>query len=244
MLTNRAIVSSKMNFYLSGVISVFYFIFSCIPTALAQTDDQPFGLSTVAATQAVLAATWEELQLEVNNDLSIIGRCRAERQSCSSPAALKFIAIVKEGEQREPVARIGHINRAVNFAMRALDRTHVDNEWRPPLAALSRGVGDCKHYAVLKYAALREAGFASDALKIVIVELRSTHQEHALVAVRTENRRWLLLDNHTLTLVESSMALDHYDPLYELDQNGPRQFASLPSRSPQVANSSQHPLAR
>ena len=242
MLTSRAIIPSKMNLYLSVVISVFCFIFFCIPTVRAQTDEQPFGLSTVAATEAVLAATWEELQLEVNNDLSIIGRCRAEPQSCSSPA-LKFLAIVKEGEQRERLAQIGHINKAVNFAMRALDRNHVDSEWRPPLAALSRGVGDCKHYAVLKYAALREAGFASDALKIVIVELRSTHQEHALVAVRTDNRRWLLLDNHTLTLVESSMALDHYDPLYELDQNGPRQFA-LPSRSPQVANSSQHPLAR
>jgi len=243
MLTNLAIVSSKMNLYLSSVISVFCFIFLSVPTALAQTDDQPFGLSTVVATEAVLAAAWEELQLEVDNDLSIIGRCRAAPQSCSSRAALKFIAIVKEGEQHEPLAQIGHINRAVNLAMRALDRSHVDNEWRSPLAALSRGVGDCKHYAVLKYAALREAGVAPDALKIVIVELRSTHQEHALVAVRTGNRRWLLLDNHTLTLVESSEALDHYDPLYELDQNGPRQFAS-PSHPPQIASSSNHRIAR
>ena len=37
-------------------------------------------------------------------------------------------------------------------------------------------------------------------------------------------------------LVESSMALDYYDPLYELDQNGVRKFA-LSARSPQLAQS-------
>ena len=86
------------------------------------------------------------------------------------------------------------------------------------------------------YAALREAGFAPEVLKIVIVEVRSTHQQHAILAVRAENGRWLLLDNRTLTLVESSMALDYYDPLYQLDENGVRQFG-LPSRSPELAQS-------
>lgn len=47
-----------------------------------------------------------------------------------------------------------------------------------------------------------------------------------------------MLDNRTLMLVESrrgrpgrlSMTLDHYYPLYELNQNGDREFA-LPSRN-------------
>jgi predicted transglutaminase-like cysteine proteinase len=127
--------------------------------------------------------------------------------------------------------------------MRLLDTTHADDEWRSPLAALARTAGDCKHYAVLKYAALREAGFAPDALKIVIVGVRSTHERHAIVAVRVEKHRWVFLDNHTLTLAESSMALDHYDPLFELDEHGVRQFA-LPSRPLQIANSSQRFVTR
>jgi len=89
---------------------------------------------------------------------------------------------------------------------------------------------------VLKYAALREAGFAPDALKIVVVEVRSTHQQHAVVAIRIKERYWLILDNRTSILVESSLALDRYDPLYELDQDGIHQFA-LPSRSLQMVES-------
>jgi len=179
--------------------------------------------------------TWQKLLLEVNEDLSTITRCRANAQSCS-PAAAKFVALVKEGERPEPLAQIGHINRAANFSMRLLDAAHADNEWRSPLATLARSIGDCKHYAVLKYAALREAGFAPDALKIVVVEVRSTHQQHAVVAIRIKERYWLILDNRTSILVESSLALDRYDPLYELDQDGIHQFA-LPSRSLQMVES-------
>jgi predicted transglutaminase-like cysteine proteinase len=245
-MLNRPIPSNSITLSLSAVISVFCLMVFCVTGALAQNEndiDEPFGLSTVATPETVLAAMWENLLREINSDLSIIARCRIEPQSCSSPAEPKFVGIAKEGEQHEPLAQIGHINRAANFAMRVLDTAHADDEWRSPLAALSRTAGDCKHFAVLKYAALREAGFAPEVLKIVIVEVRSTHQQHALLAVRADKGRWLLLDNHTLTLVESSLALDHYDPLYEFAQDGVRQFA-LPSRPPQIANSFQRPPAR
>ncbi len=221
MLSTRQIVRRSLTFYLPLVV----FVFCCVPIALAQLEtDGPFGLSTVATPEEPLAMTWQKLLLEVDEDLSIITRCRANAQSCS-PAAAKFVALVKQGEQPEPLAQIGHINRATNFSMRLLDAAHADNEWRSPLAALARSVGDCKHYAVLKYAALREAGFAPDALKIVVVDVRSTHQQHAVVAIRIKDRHWLILDDRTSILVESSMALDRYDPLYELDQEGIHQFA-------------------
>jgi predicted transglutaminase-like cysteine proteinase len=234
MLSTRQIIRRSLTFYLPVAI----FVFCCVPPALAQLEtDGPFGLSTVATPEAPLAMTWQKLLLEVNEDLSTITRCRANAQSCS-PAAAKFVALVREGERPEPLAQIGHINRAANFAMRLLGAAHADNEWRSPLVALARTVGDCKHYAVLKYAALRAAGFAPDALKIVVVDVRSTHQQHAVVAIRIKERHWHILDNSTSILVESSMALDRYDPLYELDQDGIRQFA-LPSRPLKIVGSIQ-----
>lgn len=238
MMSGYAIVSRLITLCFAAVIAALYLALCPNKVALAQTNiDEPFGLFTVEAPEASLSASWKELLLQVSNDLSIIARCRSEPQSCSSSAALKFLAIAKEGEQHEGRVQIGHINRTANFAIRALDSAHVDDEWRSPLVAIARGVGDCKHYAVLKYAALREAGIAPDALKIVVVEVRSTHQQHAVVAARIENR-WLLLDNHTLTLIESSTALDYYAPLYALDEHGVRQFA-MPLHPAQIADSMQ-----
>lgn len=219
---------------LSGVLCVFCVFVFCITAAHAQADvDEPFGLSTFPAEETAMAATWKALLVEINNDLSIVAKCREQSESCSSPAAIEFLSIAKEGERHDGPALIGHLNRAANFAIRPLDTAHVDDEWRSPLAILARSSGDCKHYAVLKYAMLRELGVSPDALKIIVVEVRSIHQLHAVLSVRAEKGRWLLLDNRTLMLIESSMALDYYDPLYELDQNGVRQFASSP-RSPQL----------
>ena len=234
MRNTRPIIRGSLAFYVAVVGFVFWI---STATAFAQSDiDSPFGLSTVAAPEDSLAVTWEKLLREVNKDLSIVARCRAEAASCASREASKFVQLVKEGEQPEPVAQIGHINRAANLAIRLLDAAHADSEWRPPLGVLARSAGDCKHYAVLKYAVLREAGFAPDALKIVVVEVRSTHQQHAVVAIRTKERQWLILDDHTSTLVESSMALDRYEPLYQLDQGGIQQFARS-SRPVQIVES-------
>ena len=233
---NHSRVRNSVRSCLSAAISVLYVLVFCLK-AHAQPDiGEPFGLSTVPAAETSMAATWKELLVEINNDLSIVANCREQSESCSSPAAIEFVNITKEGERHEGLARIGHLNRAANFAIRLLDTAHADDEWRSPLAILARSSGDCKHYAVLKYAMLRELGVSPDALKILVVEVRSIQQQHAILAVRTEKGRWLLLDNHTLMLVESSMALDYYDPLYEFDQNGVRQFG-LPSRSPELAQS-------
>lgn len=189
----------------------------------AQTDFQePFGLPTVAALEGPLLATWPGLQSEIKAEQVIIALCRAEPQHCASPAALEFIAIVNEGEQYEGLARIGHINRAANFALRATKNTLPDN-WTSPLAALTRGSGDCKQYAVLKYAALTDAGFPPDDLRIIIVGEKLLRRQHAVVAVRNEGR-WLYLDNRSLALIESKSAINRYIPLSILDHRGVRDF--------------------
>jgi predicted transglutaminase-like cysteine proteinase len=218
-------IGSRYLSSLSTVVAALCFAFSPVITARAQSNsDQPFGLATVEVTEGLLSTTWTKVLREVNKDFPIIAHCRAEPSACSSPAALKFLTLVQEGVHQQGRGQIAHINRAANAALRSVKSPKVDKEWRPPLGVLAEGTGDCKHYAVLKYAALAAAGIAPDALEIVVVEVRSSHEQHAMVAVRSEGR-WLLLDNRTSILIESAEALAYYDPLYVLDQDGVRQFA-------------------
>ena len=168
----------------------FMFSFFALQRSCPADVDEPFGLSTIPAEETAMAATWKELLVEINNDLSIVAKCREQSKSCSSPAAIKFVSIAKEGERHDGLAQIGQLNRAANFTIRPLDTAHADDEWRSPLAILARSSGDCKHYAVLKYAMLRELGVSPDALKIIVVEVRSIHQLHAVLSVRAEKGRW------------------------------------------------------
>jgi predicted transglutaminase-like cysteine proteinase len=155
-------------------------------------------------------------------------------QKRSSAAALRFIAIVDEGQSYEALARIGHINRAMNFIIKSFDLTNrVDDKWTSPLATLAKGIGDCKQFSVLKYAALIDAGFSPDDLRVAILNSKVRHDVHAVVAVRNEGR-WLILDNRSLSLPDSNEILDRYVPLYVLDQRGVRQFV-LPQQSADAA---------
>jgi predicted transglutaminase-like cysteine proteinase len=57
--------------------------------------------------------------------------------------------------QQQGLARIGHINRAVNLAIRA-KRQEGPLVWKSPV--LSDGECNCNGFATVKYAALGDAG--------------------------------------------------------------------------------------
>lgn len=199
-----------------------------IGSAAQAASEEPFGLSTVAVAEGALSATWQKLQSELQSDERIVVQCRAEPRSCASPAALRFIAIVNEGDRYEGLAKIGRINRAVNLAIGAASAT-AQSAWSSPLQTLATGSGDCKQYAVLKYAALINAGFAANDLRLVIVRIKQPQNpgakpaDHALVAVHND-ADWIVLDNRSLAMIESRQVLDQYQPLFALDQRGVRRF--------------------
>ena len=76
------------------------------------------------------------------------------------------------------------------------------------------GAGDCEDYAILKFLALRHAGVASADLKLLIVHDRPTRSDHAVVAVRLDER-WLVLDNRRFAMVP--LAFTEYRLLATLD---------------------------
>lgn len=202
--------------------------------AAAQADSsEPFGLATIAAPEGPLWATWRKLQSEMQSEKHIVAQCRTAPRTCTSPAALRFIAIVNEGNHHAGLARIGRINRAVNLAIGAASAAAVQTTWNSPLQALAAGTGDCKLYAVLKYAVLEDAGFAASDLRLVIAGNRrqqvpaAMQTTHAFVAVHS-GAEWIVLDNRSLAMIESKQLLDRYMPLFALDQRGVRQFVQPP----------------
>jgi predicted transglutaminase-like cysteine proteinase len=195
--------------------------------------DEPFGLATVIAPDDAFGVKWRQLQSEVRSDERIITQCRAEPNICASPAAPRFLAIVNEARQYKGLTRIGHINRAINLAIRPMDNAaeRGNDEWKSPLAALASGVGNCTAYAITKYAALRDAGIVADELRLIIVPIKSRRGTHMVVAVRNFGH-WIILDNRSMALVESS-ELHDYLPLFTLDHRGVRQFVQ--PTNPKVA---------
>lgn len=186
--------------------------------AAERRSSEPFGLSTEAAKEGPWWLVWNRLQAQMLTEAPLIARCYGEPAACTSSAGEKFAGILKEGEGKQGVVRIAHINRAVNLSFRFKEGT----PWNSPLETLSSGIGDCKHYALIKYAALNIAGWQLEDLQIVVVKIKSVQAQHMVLAVREEGR-WLILDNRTFEVVNSS-DLGGYEPLYAFDYRGMRKF--------------------
>jgi len=204
------------------------FIVAAIPLLMgltAQADlNEPFGRPAVLSTEVSVSATWQDLRLQIQSEQRIIAQCRTDPHSCPSPAALQFLAIVKAGDQYKGHARLGHINRAVNLAIRSVKDSAAQTTWTSPLEALAAGFGDCKQFVLLKYAALADAGFAPHDLRLIIVRIKALQNEpHAVIAVRNQGR-WSILDSRSMAMVESDKLLGYYEPELTLDHRGVRRF--------------------
>jgi len=206
------------------------------PTAdapAAVDSDEPFGFSTFSAPEGPLWVKWRKLEVELADEAGLIARCRAEGTRCTHRAAQKYLALIAEARQLPERARIAHINRAINAAVRYTsdqDQFGVPDQWTAPLATLNSSRGDCEDYAIAKFVALRDAGFAVEDVRLLIVHDRRARQDHAVAGVRL-NGHWLMLDNRHNILLESKDA-QHFVPLFELDRQGVKLFAAPYDRAP------------
>jgi predicted transglutaminase-like cysteine proteinase len=182
-----------------------------------------FGLDTEPVAWGTLLEKWHRVKAESAHDLEVVEQCRASGP-CSVPAQ-KLIDLASEGASRSGRARVGLINRAVNFAITPVSdeaQWGVPDRWSGPLETLRSKRGDCEDYAILKYVALLEAGLSKADLKIVILKNRLPNEDHAAVAARADGQ-WLILDNRTLTLVRD-MDVARAIPIFVLDDDGVRRF--------------------
>ena len=197
------------------------------PAAIAPDETPQSARSTPFAELSVsklesgpLLAKWRDLQTRLHADEDIVAQCRAKPQACVSEAAKHLIAIAEGLRGREGRALLGHVNRAVNLAIRPADdlsRFGVADHWSAPLETLASGQGDCEDYAILKYAILRSTGYAAEDLRMLIVRGASAPEDHAVLTVRVEGR-WLVLDNRRFAMIDTA----HLDAtaLFYLDGEG------------------------
>jgi predicted transglutaminase-like cysteine proteinase len=196
-------------------------VLTALLIGVSPSVNEPFGLATVASPDGQLTLLWQWLDPAIRADEATIAVCRKD-PACGSSAALRLAAIVDEARQYEGRARVGHLNRAIN---ELIPVTHRDVRWMAPLAAMELP-GDCKSYAVVKYAALGDAGFAPADRRLVMIWNRAHPQENHLIVVVRLGLQWLILDDETLTLVEST-GKSSYEPLHTFDETGVRDFAPV-----------------
>jgi predicted transglutaminase-like cysteine proteinase len=196
------------------------------PAATAQQSAEPFGLAASSLSGGGLYDKWLGVQRRLDDEMVQLALCEGDRDGCVSQAALKFLDIVDAARSREGRARLGEINRAINLAIRPISDIAQHGQidvWTSPLATLARGGGDCEDYAIAKLVALRRAGVAPDDLRIVVLRDTIRGEDHAVAAVRLDER-WLMLDNRRMAMVADA-DIRNLRPTFVIGQHGVMRYA-------------------
>jgi predicted transglutaminase-like cysteine proteinase len=196
---------------------------------LVRKSAEPFGVLAFRLSGGGLREKWRGVQRKLDDERVQLALCEGDRARCTSPAALRFLAVVDNAKAREGRARLGEINRAINLAihpMSDLDQYGEIDVWSSPLVTFTTGSGDCEDYAIAKFAALRWAGIAPEDLRIVIMRDTIRGEVHAVAAARLDGQ-WLTLDNRRMAMVED-VYIRNYRPLYVIDQYGVMQYVDAP----------------
>jgi predicted transglutaminase-like cysteine proteinase len=109
------------------------------------------------------------------------------------------------------IAKLEAANSYVNARVRFIDdriQFGTTDRWMAASETLARGRGDCEDYAIAKRALLRAAGVPDRDLYLVVLKDLTRRADHAVLVVRA-NGRFLVLDNGTDRIVDSSDVSDY-----------------------------------
>jgi predicted transglutaminase-like cysteine proteinase len=191
-------------------------LFGITPAVASEQPGNPFSEKTVAEFPDTLVSRWNAVREKIRLDDLIVSSCtHDDADRCM--AARELIDVVDDARRYQGRAMIGHINRSINLMIRP-----SDGGWSSPLEIFKSGTGDCKDYAIAKYAALLKAGVPADRLRLIIVHKSGRPDYHMVVGV-FDAGQWLLLDNLTMTLVKDTDRRD-YAPRFVLDRTGVRRY--------------------
>ena len=117
----------------------------------------------------------------------------------------------------EPLAQLEAVNAFMNRAPYITDPVNygVPDYWVTPLQFLTKD-GDCEDYAIAKFVSLRQLGFRSDQMRVVVVDDLNLRIPHAILVVYVAGRAYVL-DNQISRVVPAEV-INHYRPIYSINE--------------------------
>jgi predicted transglutaminase-like cysteine proteinase len=185
--------------------------------ARARPFPQVFGTSETAGSNLAAFRRWGGvIERSIHEWLGYGDPCSARLAGkCTTGEWRQLISRLADKPRRE---RIDKVNAFFNRIPYVVDASNwgVADYWATPLQFLSRA-GDCEDYAVAKYVTLRQLGFSSDEMRVVVLDDTNLRVPHAILTV-VDGDRLLVLDNQIPDVVDSKRIL-HYKAIYSINEN-------------------------
>lgn len=201
-------------------------IFSHLTNTIASGQEQLslFGTAEYKSDDIQPFKKWNAQRNRFNQDkINIQNRAKAiSVRPCRRTKNFKcihdeWIDVINNLKDKSPLEKIDGVNEHLNNISYVTDMTnwHQKDYWATINQFLNRD-GDCEDYAIAKYYSLKELGFSSNQMRIVIVQDTNLDVAHAVLAVYYDDKIWIL-DNQISQIIEHEKII-HYQPLYSINE--------------------------
>nr|WP_245432618.1 transglutaminase-like cysteine peptidase [Mesorhizobium loti] len=163
-----------------------------------------FGSMAISMKNFPAATRWASVYRSVRN-------CDKICDQTSSGYAF----IIKAVKDKSFTDKLTFVNSGVNqlIAYRKDEATYGKLDyWATPEETLTRRSGDCEDFAILKMAALLEAGVPATSMSLVVLQDKKRNVFHAVLSVSTSTGTFILDSLSNKVVMDS--ALPNYVPLY------------------------------
>jgi len=187
--------------------------------AIPPVRSEVLGSIALAVSNAPLTQRWRAALAE-QADSYFGGDCHAPRTTCASRLRQHLAGAVATAQRQDELEALRSINTAVNAQLKYrndMDTYGVPDYWAKASEVLQRGTGDCKGYAILKMWMLFAAGFDRSQIRLQLVKIPATGQDHAILVVNTQDGQFVL-DNMTSTIRRDN-EVKEYTPLLSFVKN-------------------------
>ena len=113
--------------------------------------------------------------------------------------------------------QVERVNNFLNKVVYVDDRSQYGENgyWAATPERFFSGGGDCKDYAIAKYASLRALGFSTDQLRVAVVQDKIKDIAHAILIIYSSEGNFVL-DNQNKR-VEPITAVNRYQPIFSIN---------------------------
>ena len=200
-------------------------------------DDRPaglFGTLEFRSDSLELLPQWRRVVADFAVEQPLYEACAADPAWCGSRQLEAWRKVIVAAQGLSRLEQIQLVNSYFNRWPYREDRSiyGVNEYWATPTEFLMQS-GDCEDYSIAKFFALRQLGFGSDEVRVVIVMDTIRGIGHAVLAVRLDTDI-LILDSLS-DLILPHDRYRHYIPQYSMNET---------SRWAHVTTSRRTPLAR
>ncbi len=176
-----------------------------------------FNASRWESRDLATVSHWNRVLRRLPELSDALSACAADPARCTAPWMGTWLQARKAAAGLDRSGQLQAINRFFNRWPYKSDReTYGAAEyWAAPDEFMAYS-GDCEDYAIAKFFALRELGFANQELRIAVVYDKLRRIGHAVLAVYTEGDI-LILNNQTDTIA-SHARYDNFVPWYLVNE--------------------------